>query len=386
MKKILIVGAGISGATIARLLAEQGAFMIRVIDGRSHVAGNCYTTVNHGIIEHIYGPHIFHTDQPAVFAFLKKFGHFYDYRHSVKARHDGIYTLPVNLLTICQVYNRELSPTEARALIEKERVAIAAPKNFEEQALTLIGPRLYEKFFKYYTERQWGVKATEIPAYILKRLPLRFNFDDNYFHHPIQAMPQDGYTRGVQQMLDHPLIKVELGTLFDHDMIKHYHHVFYTGKLDEFFHYEYGDLPYRTLSFERHFYKDCDYQGCAVLNNCAPNRGPHDVKDRKDNEGVKEVKGDETRVTEHKYFAPHNLHPDTIISREYSHRARRDDIPYYPVNLVAGNESLGRYQALAQRQEQVSFVGRLASFQYLDMDRAILLATESANKFLQRLS
>ncbi len=367
MKKILIVGAGISGATVARLLtdANPGQFDITVIDQRPHVAGNCHTVMTHGIMEHVYGPHIFHTDQPKVFEFVKRFASFYDYRHTVKAMHDGVYSLPINLLTICQVYNKELSPKGAMDMIAAEREDIKDPKNFEEQALSMVGVKLYEKFFKYYTERQWGVRATEIPAYILKRLPLRFNFDDRYFNHPVQALPRDGYTKMVEGMFDSPNIKIKLETEFDKKMIAHYDHIFYTGKLDQFYDFQHGDLPYRTLEFKKEFFLDTDYQGCAVMNNCSK-------------------QGEHTRVTEYKYFFPDNLHKDTLIAREYSKDGKRDDIPYYPVNLVSDNKMLEQYQAMASKEEKVIFLGRLGSFQYLDMDKAILVAMQCAEKFLQK--
>ncbi|MDI9314272.1 MAG: UDP-galactopyranose mutase [Hydrotalea sp.] len=367
-KKILIVGAGVSGATVARLLANKNGgdklFDITVIDKRHHVAGNCHTEMSHGIMDHVYGPHIFHTDQMRVFEFVKQFSTFYDYRHTVKAMHDGVYSLPINLLTICQVYGKELSPRAAMDLIASEREAIKEPKNFEEQALSMVGMRLYEKFFKHYTERQWGVAATEIPAYILKRLPLRFNFDDRYFNHPVQVMPVDGYTPMVEKMLDASGVQVKLQTDFDKKMIAHYDHVFYTGKLDEFYDFTHGDLPYRTMVFEKEFFKDTDFQGCAVMNNCSP-------------------RGDHTRVTEYKHFSPDKIIADTIIAREYSKTGKRHDIPYYPVNLVSGNKMLEQYQAMAKREEKVIFLGRLGSFQYLDMDKAILAAMECAENFLQ---
>ncbi|MGI9347477.1 MAG: UDP-galactopyranose/dTDP-fucopyranose mutase family protein [Gammaproteobacteria bacterium] len=368
-KKILIVGAGVSGATVARLLSDYAVdnqlhFDMTIIDKRSHVAGNCHTAISHGIMEHVYGPHIFHTDQPEVFSFVKKFSNFYNYRHTVKAMHDGVYSLPINLLTICQVYGKELSPKQAIDLIGSVRLDIKQPQNFEEQALSMVGDELYKKFFKAYTERQWGVKATEIPAYILKRLPLRFNFDDSYFNHPVQAMPFDGYTAMVEKMLDAKGVKIKLQTDFDKKMLSHYDNIFYTGKLDEFYDFQYGDLPYRTLEFQKEFFSDTDYQGCAVMNNCSP-------------------KGDYTRITEYKYFLPDKLHKDTIIAHEYSKDAKRDDIPYYPVNLVSGNQILDKYQGLAKKEDKVIFLGRLGRFQYLDMDKAILAAMECGKNFLQ---
>jgi len=365
MKSVAIVGAGISGAVIARLLAEKGIASV-VFDKRSHIAGNCYSERDSqtNVMLHVYGPHIFHTDDDDVWKFVNQYANFMPYTNRVKAiYHGSVYSLPVNLHTINQFFNKTMRPDEARTFIEsKADKSITDPQNFEEQAISMIGHELYEAFFKGYTRKQWGCEPTELPASILKRLPLRFNYNDNYFNHQYQGIPKDGYTDMVAQILDHELIDVCLDTYFSVDDSESYQHVFWSGALDEYFNYSEGRLGYRTLDFEK-FMAEGDYQGTAVMNYCEENV-PY------------------TRITEHKYFAPWESHENTVCYKEYSRLCTENDIPYYPIRLVNEKQMLDRYLDLAQNLNNVTFVGRLGTYRYLDMDVTIREAIDVANQFL----
>jgi len=362
---LLMVGAGLSGAVIGRTLADEG-HDITIVDGRDHVAGNCHTERDRdtGVLIHRYGPHIFHTDDEEVWAYVNSFETFLPYKHRVKAMARGaVYSLPINLHTINQFYGRTMRPAEARTFIsDLADTRIDDPQTFEEQALRFVGRDLYETFFKGYTRKQWGCCPTELPASILKRLPLRFNYDDNYFFHRFQGMPKDGYTRMVERILDHPGIDVHLETDFTRDDAADYDHVFYSGPLDGYFDYELGHLGYRTLDFER-FISNGDYQGCAVMN-----YPDEDVPF--------------TRITEHKHFAPWETHEATVCYREYSRACEPDDIPYYPIRLVNEKKMLKDYMARAEMEENVTFVGRLGTYRYLDMDVTIREALDAARAFI----
>lgn len=328
---ILLVGAGLSCAVIGRRLAEAG-HQCRIIDARSHIGGNCYTErdADTGVMMHVYGPHIFHTDDEEVWNYVNSFTEFMPFQNRVKSTTgEAVYSLPINLLTINQFFGKAMHPDEARTFIaEQADLSIADPQNFEEQALRFVGRDLYEAFFKGYTEKQWGVSPTELPASILKRLPVRFNYDDNYFFHRFQGMPRDGYTPMIEAILDHPGITVELDTPYSREMAETADHVFWSGPLDGYFDYEPGRLGYRTLDFERFTYEG-DYQGCAVMN-----YGDRDVPF--------------TRITEHKHFSPWESHEGSVCYREYSRAAEPDDIPYYPIRLVTEKALLEEYVARAQ--------------------------------------
>lgn len=363
--KVAIVGAGISGAIIARLLAEKGIASI-VFDKRSHIAGNCHSERDPqtNVMLHVYGPHIFHTDDSEVWEFVNKYSEFMTYTNRVKAIYKGnVYLLPVNLHTINQFFSNTLRPDEARAFIEsKADKSILEPQNFEEQAISMIGRELYEAFFKGYTRKQWGCDPTELPASILKRLPVRFNYNDNYFNHKYQGMPKDGYTDMVANILDHELIELKIDTEFraaDGDI---YQHVFWSGSLDGYFNFSEGRLGYRTLDFEK-FSQNGDYQGTAVINYCEENV-PY------------------TRITEHKHFSPWETHDDTTCYREFSRICTADDIPYYPIRMVKEKELLSRYLDKAMELTNTTFVGRLGTYRYLDMDVTIREAIDVARKYV----
>lgn len=362
-----MAGAGLSCAVIARQLAEQG-HRLCLFDKRGHVAGNCHTErdTGSGVMVHIYGPHIFHTDDDEVWALVNRYMPFKPYVNRVKATTQGqVFSLPINLHTINQFFGKTFNPAEAKAFIESQAdTSITDPQSFEEQALRFIGRELYEAFFKGYTLKQWEVDPKRLPASILKRLPVRFNYNDNYFFHKHQGMPEEGYTRMVERMLDHPNIEVRLNsTLLPSDCAQ-YDHVFWSGPLDGFYDYDAGRLPYRTLDFER-FEGEGDLQGCAVMN-------------------YTETSVPFTRITEHKHFSPWEEHERSVCYREFSRQCGPDDIPYYPVHLTDGDGLLKAYQARAAQETHVTFVGRLGTYRYMDMDVTIRAALDVAAGFLAK--
>lgn len=360
-KSILVVGAGFSGAVVARHLAEAG-HRITVIDARDHVAGNCHTARDPetGVMVHQYGPHIFHTDDAAVWDYVNRFATMMPYRHQVKAQVGGqVYALPVNLHTINQFFGTTLSPAQAQAFVAAQASGDGVV-SFRDQGLRFVGRALYEAFFEGYTRKQWGVDPARLPASILKRLPLRFTYDDNYFAHQYQGIPRGGYTALVARILDHPGITLHLRCAAEEVDTGRYDHQVYTGPLDRFFGHRFGRLGYRTLRFE-HERVAAPHQGTAVMNYC--------------DEGVPF-----TRITEHMYFAPWEAagFSRSVITREYSAAAGAEDIPYYPVRLLDDKALLARYVDLAQQTRCVTFLGRLGTYAYLDMDVAIAQALKTA--------
>lgn len=369
VRHCLMVGAGLSGAVIGRLLAEAG-HRVTVADARDHVAGNCHTArdPDTGVMVHVYGPHIFHTDDAEVWDYVRRFAGFRPYRNRVKTVSGGrVYSLPVNLHTINQFFGTALRPDEARAFVQSRADrSITQPQSFEEQALRMVGPELYEAFFKGYTQKQWGCSPRDLPAAILKRLPLRFNYDDNYFAHRFQGMPEQGYTALVQAILDHPAILVRLNSPVTRADAAGYDHVFYSGPIDGWFDYRLGRLGYRTLDFER-FTHAGDYQGCAVMN-------------------YADAEVPQTRITEHKHFAPWEDHAGSVLYREIPRACGPGDIPYYPIRLLREKAMLGDYVALAAAERGVSFVGRLGTYRYLDMDVTIREALDCGRRYLAALA
>ncbi|MEI4484748.1 UDP-galactopyranose mutase [Frigidibacter sp. MR17.14] len=364
---ILVVGAGLSGAVIARELAEAG-HPVTVFETRGHVAGNCHTARDPetGVMVHLHGPHIFHTDDAVVWDYVNRFARFRPYRNQVKTMVRGqVYSMPINLHTINQFFGTALRPDEARQFVaEMTESGGAPPASFRDQALAMVGPALYEAFLEGYTRKQWGRSPAELPAAVLKRLPLRFSYDDNYFAHRFQGMPEDGYTAMVERMLDHPMIVVHLGQPYSRGDEDIFAHCFYSGPLDQFFDNGLGRLPYRTLDFER-FVAEGDWQGCAVMN-------------------YADADTPWTRITEHKHFAPWEHHTLSTLTREFSRAAGPGDTLYYPVRLVTELTLLAAYQRLAAEVERVTFVGRLGTYRYLDMDVTIHEALIAARAFLAR--
>ena len=364
-----IVGAGFSGAVIGRALADAG-HKVLVIDERRHVAGNCYShrDPHTGVMTHVYGPHIFHTGDERVWTYVQKFGVMRPYRHRVQAVADGrVYSLPVNLLTINQFFHKVLRPEEARAFIASKTQPISSPANFEEQALSMIGAELYEAFFRGYTRKQWGLDPAQLPASILKRLPLRFNYDDSYFAHPHQAIPERGYTELVAAILDVPNLELRLGARFE-ELTEVFAHVVYSGPIDRYFGYDLGRLGYRTLDFDI-FRAKGDYQGAAVVNYC-DEATPY------------------TRITEHKHFAPweRDQLEGTILYREFSRFCGPNDIPYYPIRQTDEEAMLNKYVSRVRAIKGVTFVGRLGSYRYLDMDVTIGEALSAADTMLKLIA
>ncbi len=365
IQKIAIVGAGFSGAVIAHQLARVG-YVLDVFDSRPHLAGNCHSErdAETGVMVHVYGPHIFHTSNERVWQFVNQFDQFMPFVNRVKAVvKEKVFTLPINLLTINQFFGKAFSPSEARQFLESiGDSSITAPKNFEEQALRFVGKDLYDAFFKGYTMKQWGMHPSELTASILKRLPVRFNYDDNYYNSAFQGMPKNGYTYIVEKLLDHPNIHVMLNTKFDRSMAADFQHIFYSGPIDGWFGFSEGRLGYRTLDFEtsRH---DGDFQGNAVINYCDA-----DIP--------------WTRISEHKHFSPWESHEKTLIFKEYSRFCGENDVPYYPIRLAQEKSLLARYIDLVQQERDITFVGRLGTYRYLDMHVTIQEALETVDSFL----
>lgn len=361
--RFCVVGAGLSGAVIARTLAQGGHHVV-VVDERPHIGGNCHTERDPetGIMVHCYGPHIFHTSDERVWHYVRRFGNFRPYTNRVKAVAQGrVHVLPVNLLTINQFFGKTLGPREARAFIAaKADQSIIQPRSFEEQALKMVGPELYGAFFRGYTRKQWGIDPKALPASILKRLPLRFNYDDNYFSHSYQGIPEEGYTAVIQNILNVDGIEVRRNCRFE-SLTGTFDHIFYTGPIDRYFGFRIGRLAYRTLDFER-IVTDGDFQGTAVMNYC-----DEDVP--------------YTRITEHKYFSPweKDNFSKTICFREYSRACGENDIPYYPVRLVNDRILLDKYISMAREEKNVSFLGRLGTYRYLDMDVTIREALHASD-------
>jgi len=366
-KTVAVIGAGFSGAVIARQLAEAG-YRVLVFEQRSHVAGNCHTKRDDetGVMVHVYGPHIFHTDDEEIWEYVNRFGKFHHYVNRVKAiSGNRVYTMPINLLTINQFFCKTFTPQEARLFIaSRADQSIQQPQSFEEQALRFVGRELYEAFFKYYTIKQWGCSPSELPASILQRLPVRFSYDDNYFSHHHQGIPQNGYTALVENILDHSNIEVTLEHVVSPgEIISSVHHCFYSGPLDAWFNHRHGRLGYRTLDFET-VRTEGDYQGCAVMNYC--------------DDSV-----DYTRISEHKFFAPRESHDKSICYIERSRAHEPSDNPYYPIRLVNEKQILQKYIEDAAQEKKVSFVGRLGTYRYLDMDVTIGEALKTAQKFIE---
>lgn len=368
-KKYLIVGAGFSGAVLANQLVANSDCTVEVWDERSHTAGNCHTKRDEatGVMVHEYGPHIFNTDNKEIWDFVNSITPFKPFVNRVKAKYNGaVYSLPVNLHTINQFFNKTFSPAEAKEFIAQQADnSITEPRSFEEQAMKFIGKDLYKAFFYGYTKKQWGCEPSELPASILKRLPVRFNYDDNYYNNPYQGIPVNGYTELVDKLLASDKITVHLNKkfIYDEELCKAYDHVFYTGPIDAFYNYKFGKLGYRTVTFEKQV-ADGDYQGNAVINYCDP-----------------EVPF--TRVHEHKHFTPWEQHDKTVYFKEYSKETGADDIPYYPKRLSADMEIFEQYRATALTEQKISFLGRLATYRYMDMHHVIGEALRFSRSFLQ---
>ncbi|HXS58715.1 MAG TPA: UDP-galactopyranose mutase [Hanamia sp.] len=370
--RFLIIGSGFSGAVLAHRLANNSDCHIDIWEERSHVAGNCHTSRDEetGIMVHRYGPHIFNTDKKEIWNFINSFTEFRPYVHRVKAMYNGnAYSLPVNLHTLNQLFKKNFTPKSAKDFLQTlGDNNINNPKDFEEQALSFIGKDLYEAFFYGYTKKQWGCEPSMLPASILKRIPVRFNYDDNYHNNLFTGIPVEGYTFFVEKLLDHPSIHVQLNRKFhsDEELSGHYDHIFYTGPLDAFFNFEFGRLGYRTVTFESSVHEG-DYQGASQINYC-------------------DAEIPYTRITEHKHFTPWEHHEKTIIFKEYSKETDSGEIPYYPKRLKADIGLLYQYREKASTLSNVSFLGRLATYRYMDMHQVIGEALHFSDRFLEAFS
>ena len=358
MYDYLIVGAGLYGAVCAHELNKSGKKCL-VIDKRDHIAGNIYTENVAGINVHKYGAHIFHTSDKEVWEYINQFAEFNNYINSPIAIYkDELYNLPFNMNTFSKMWGVR-TPAEAKEKIAEQvaELDIKEPKNLEEQALSLVGRDVYTKLVKGYTEKQWGRDCKELPAFIIKRLPCRFTYDNNYFNDRYQGIPMGGYTKIVEKMLDG--IEVQLNTDYfeliknEPDIAKK---IIYTGCIDEFFDYKLGTLNYRSVRFETEELDMEDYQGNAVVN-------------------YTEREVPYTRIIEHKHFE-YGKQPTTVISREYSAEWKPGMEPYYPVNDSENSELYEKYKALADKQENVMFGGRLGQYRYYDMDKVIRAALD----------
>jgi UDP-galactopyranose mutase len=365
--KILIVGAGFSGGVLAEQLAKYTDNEILVVDERSHVAGNCHTERDGstGIMVHVYGPHIFNTSSETVWQYVQQFGEFSSYVNRVKAiTNRGAFSLPINLLTINQVFGKTFNPREAEAFVKSQGIAsIIEPRSLEEQALKFLGPTLYETFFRGYTLKQWGTDPKELPASILKRLPIRFTYDDRFYSSDFQGIPVEGYTTIVGRMLADSKITVRLNQKYDPSWNKDFDYVFYSGAIDAYFQHRLGRLQYRTIYFESEIFASSDYQGNPVINYCEE-RVPY------------------TRIHEHRHFAPREQHDRSIFFREFSKETGSDDLPYYPKRLKSDLALLKKYRQLAESEEKVSFIGRLGTYRYLDMQHVVQESLDLATKFM----
>ncbi len=366
--RYLIIGSGFSGCVLANSLVKNLDCEVDIWDEREHMGGNCHTSRDEetGIMVHRYGPHIFNTDKKEIWDFVNSFGEFRPYVHRVKALSKGkIYSLPVNLLTINQFFGKNFSPAEAKEFLATlGDTTIGEAANFEEQALKFIGKELYKAFFYGYTKKQWGCEPTELPASILKRIPVRFNYDDNYHSNIYTGIPVDGYTAIMENMIRHDSIHVSLNKKFKTgEDVSNYHHVFYTGPIDAYFNYNEGRLGYRTVTFEKH-YADGDHQGLSQMNFCD-----------------EEIPF--TRIAEHKHFTPWEQHDRTVYFKEFSKETGEEDLPYYPKRLAADKKILDKYRQQAQSLNGVSFLGRLATYRYMDMHHVIGEAMQFADSFIQ---
>ncbi len=361
----LIVGAGLYGAVCARELTDAGKRCL-VIDKRGHIAGNAYTEKRSGIDVHVYGAHIFHTSNEEVWAYVNRFATFNHYVNSpVAVYKDELYNLPFNMNTFSKMWGVR-TPAQAKAKIESQVAAlgITEPKNLEEQALSLVGPDVYQKLVKDYTEKQWGRDCRQLPPSIIRRLPCRFTYDNNYFNDPHQGIPVEGYTAMVEKMLQG--VEVRLNTSCDALLAQQPDiapRIIFTGCIDAFFGYRLGALKYRSVRFETEELPTDNYQGCAVVNYTSHDQ-PY------------------TRIIEHKHFA-FGQQPTTIISREYSAEWQPGMEPYYPVNDEENAALYQRYcQLAAQEVPHVFFGGRLGQYRYFDMDKVIAQALADVRQFV----
>lgn len=369
MYDFLIVGSGLFGSIFACEAKKRNKKCL-VIDKRSHIGGNIYTAEMEGIQVHRYGAHIFHTSNQAEWEYMNRFAEFNRYTNSPVARYGKeLYNLPFNMNTFNRMWG-VITPEEAKAKIRQqiEDAGITEPRNLEEQAISLVGRDIYEKLVKGYTEKQWGRKAVELPSFIIKRLPVRFTYDNNYFNDKYQGIPIGGYTQIVERMLEG--IEVRLGLNFLErraELSDLAEKIIYTGMIDEYYDYCYGELEYRSLRFETEILDDENYQGCAVVN-------------------FTEYEIPYTRIIEHKHFEfgcqSGSENPRTVITKEFPADWKRGDEPYYPMNDSRNNQLYAKYKAMADKEEKVIFGGRLGMYRYFDMNNIVEAALNCVEREL----
>jgi UDP-galactopyranose mutase len=362
----LVVGAGLYGSVFASEACKRGKKCL-VIDKRAHIAGNIFCENVQGINVHKYGAHIFHTSNKKIWDYVNSFAEFNRYTNSPVANYKGkLYNLPFNMNTFYQLWGVK-TPLEAQAIINQQvaEAGISEPENLEEQALSLVGKDIYYKLIKGYTEKQWGRKATELPAFIIKRLPIRFTFDNNYFNDDYQGIPIGGYTNIIGKMLEGIDIKLNTNYFEDRDYLNGLaEKVVYTGMIDEYFDYKFGVLEYRSLRFEHQILDMSNYQGNAVVN-------------------YTDYETPFTRIIEHKHFE-FGTQEHTVITREYSQNWTKKDEPYYPVNDERNNILFQQYKDLSRLEDKVIFGGRLADYKYYDMHHVVGLALKKADEVLNQ--
>lgn len=369
---IVIVGSGFFGLTIAERAAANGSRVV-ILENRSHIGGNAYSYFEPetGIEVHKYGSHLFHTSNQDVWNYVNKFTSFNDYRHHVFTKYQNqVYSMPINLQTICAFFGQSFSPTEARALIQEsiEKNSITSPTNLEEKAISLIGSELYNAFIRDYTFKQWETNPRDLPPEIITRLPVRYNFNNRYFNDTWEGLPKEGYTHWLESMVKHHNIALMLNTDFFkvRDEIPKSTLVVYTGAIDRYFNYEEGELGWRTLDFELTVEKTPDFQGTSVMN-YADAQIPY------------------TRIHEFRHLHPERVYQNdsTVIMKEKSRVANASDEPYYPINTTEDRAKLSRYRQRAKKETNVIFGGRLGTYQYLDMHMAIASALQTFNSEIE---
>ncbi len=362
MYDYLIVGAGLYGAVCVHELTKRGRNCL-CIDKRPHIAGNIYTENTEGINVHKYGAHIFHTHDRAMWDYVNQFADFNNYINSpVAIYHDELYNLPFNMNTFSKLWGIK-TPAEARARIEAEKAAcnIDEPKNLEEQAINLVGTTIYEKLVKGYTAKQWGKPCSELPAFIIRRLPVRFTYDNNYFNDRYQGIPIGGYTAIIEKMLEGSEVRLNCDFFEDSSLRESAKTIIYTGPIDRYFDYKFGPLEYRSVRFETEVLTTDNYQGNAVVN-YTDSETPY------------------TRIIEHKHFEFDTTSPKTVISKEYSAAWKPGDEPYYSINDEKNTALYEKYKALAENETNVIFGGRLGQYRYYDMDDVIAEALKKVGE------
>lgn len=368
---LLIVGAGLYGLTVAQQAAEKAGARVQIIDVRNHIGGNAYSYMDEetGAEIHKYGAHLFHTSSPVVWEYVNRFTEFTDYTHRVYTTHNGeVFPMPINLGTINQFFHASYTPDQARELIAEQAGELAGqdPQNLNDKGISLIGRPLYEAFIKHYTAKQWQTDPAELPASIITRLPVRFNYDNRYFKDTWEGLPKDGYTAWMERMIDNDLIRVELGVDFfdttqplNKEAMAGRVPVVYTGPVDRYFDYSLGDLHWRTVEFDEVRYDEGDHFGCPVMN-------------------FADSDTQYTRAIEFKNFNPERAasqNPNrTVVWQERSRSASREDEPYYPVNTAADKELYAQYVELTEKEPNVVFGGRLGTYKYYDMHQVIATA------------